>query len=145
MQEMSIFSNTFFASSIVSSLASARKNPHPCLASALGPQHQHTHMSFGASFCPSLLRTTGNEKSTERKNPVFPRREVCMYVCMYVFIYLSFCLELLIVVERFSGSLFLPSSFSFMSISPSSCGGFTCFSSISCALCCPPSSCTLGP
>lgn len=74
------FPTLFFASSIVSSLASARKNPHPCLASALGPQHQHTHMSFGASFCPSLLRTTGNERSTERKNPVLPRQEVFIYL-----------------------------------------------------------------
>lgn len=106
------FFNTFFsfsfASLIVSFLASARKNPHPCLGP--WPQHQHTHLPFGASLDLSFPRTTEQEKSPERRNPAFPEQR-------FLFIYFSDCLATCS-CRGFASSLFLFSSFSFMSVSP---------------------------
>ena len=56
--------------------------PHPCLTPALtpasplslGPTNTHPHALWG-SFCLSLSGPTKNEKSAERKNPVFPEQE----------------------------------------------------------------------
>lgn len=128
IRNVDIFSTLFFfffflASLIVSFLASARKNPHPCLGP--WPQHQHTHLPFGASLDLSFPRNTEQEKSPERRNPAFPERR-------FLFIYFSDCLAACS-CRGFASSLFLFSSFSFMSVSPpGSCGQFTWFSSTSC-------------
>lgn len=119
VQEMLIFSNTILASSVVS----ARKNPYPCLTPALGPTNTHLY----APLCPSLPGTTEIEKSTERKNPVFPGQE-------WFFFFFCFCLGLLVSMESFVNSLVrFPLSLSSQS-PPGRCVGFTCFSSTSCAL-----------
>lgn len=109
-QEMSIFFQHFFfvASSIVSFLASARKNPHPCLGP--WPQHRHTHLPFGASLDLSFPRTTEHEKRPERRNPAFPETR---YLSIYFSVFLVACS-----CRGFASSLFLFSSFSFMSVSP---------------------------
>ena len=96
----------FFASSIVSSLVSARKNPHPCLGP--WPQHWHTHLPVGASLDLSFPGTTEHEKSPERRNPAFLR---------YLFVYFSVRL-VACSCRGFASSLFLFSSFSFESVSP---------------------------
>lgn len=124
------FSNTFWPLQLFLLLASSRKNPYPCLIPAsplpLAPP-THTHMHFGTLW-PSLPETTENEKSSERENLVFPGQE--SFGVFFPPLYSG----LLVGVESFVESLFLP-PFPLSSRShPSRFGGFTCFSSTSRAL-----------
>lgn len=108
MQEMSVFSNTFLASpNCCSLLASARRNPYPCLISAsplpsplsLAPP-THTHLHFGPPSAllfqePLKRRKTlkgGTLSSLDRTVCLLLLRAACR--CGEFYGFLFFCLPL---------------------------------------------------
>ena len=83
-QEMSIFFQHFFlvVSSIVSFLASARKNPHPCLGP--WPQHRHTHLPFGASLDLSFFQEPLNMRKGLKGGILpSPRRGIYLFILVF--------------------------------------------------------------
>lgn len=104
MQEMSIFSNAFLASSIVSSFGFCMERssflPHPCPRT-----HRHTLPCASASLCPSPPRTTANENSSEDREDRTGG-------------YFELLLRVACRCRQFCRFFFSSSSFSFKSVSP---------------------------
>lgn len=109
-RNVNIFQYFFWPLQLFLILASARRNPYPCLIPALAPcpgPRQHTPTQHSGAFCPCLPGTSEKEKAL--KGRILSSLDRAVF---------SLLLRVAGRCGEFCRFLFSPSSFSFKSISP---------------------------